>query len=110
MSKRSHFRNALPRRQKESRQPANVDALVAFELECAFDAPCETPFGDRCIDLQPGIENTSTPGCGDAALSTPRRACGMRRQRIARPCAVVLCPPSSGKDDCCNMRNNCCRT
>ncbi|KVT10821.1 hypothetical protein WT97_04005 [Burkholderia sp. MSMB1459WGS] len=110
MSNRSYFRNVLPLRQKASIRPANVDPLVAFERQRAVDAPCDTPFGDHCGDVQPGIENAPTLRCGDTALFVPGNACGTHRQRIARTCAVVPSPPSSGKDDCCNMRNNCCRT
>uniref|UniRef100_A0A0H2XUP5 Uncharacterized protein n=1 Tax=Burkholderia orbicola (strain AU 1054) TaxID=331271 RepID=A0A0H2XUP5_BURO1 len=31
-------------------------------------------------------------------------------QPVDRMGAVVLSAPPAGKDDCCNMRNNCCRT
>ncbi|VWB39929.1 hypothetical protein BLA23254_01767 [Burkholderia lata] len=29
---------------------------------------------------------------------------------MCRVCAVVLSTPPANRDDCCNMRNNCCRT
>nr|WP_257127306.1 hypothetical protein [Burkholderia sp. ABCPW 11] len=74
MSNRSYFMNVLPLRQKASIRPANVDPLVAFERQRAVDAPCDTPFGDHCVDVQPGIENAPTLRCGDTALFVPGSA------------------------------------
>ncbi|MCA8002061.1 darcynin family protein [Burkholderia metallica] len=67
--------------------------------ELAVAALHETQSGDRRFDIAkilPTVENAQPVSRVHAARAPVR--------------AVVLSTPPARKDDCCNMRNNCCRT
>ncbi|WP_425266461.1 darcynin family protein [Burkholderia puraquae] len=79
-----------------------------------IDALRERPFRDRdfdIVEILASVENVSAANGDDAVAPLAVEVHAARRRGACAPfCAVVLSMPPANQDDCCNMRNNCCRT